>query len=122
MSPVRIFFATLAMLALGGGATAAVHSPAKPKPVLVLRDRAPLTVSGVYFKARERVRVTAATQKHTVVRLTRTTRRGSFVVRLGAPGADSCGRITITAVGARGDRARLVIQPRPPIEGGPCIP
>ena len=74
---------------------------------------------GVHFMIRERVRVTASNDKGGVARVARTTRRGTFLVDFGTIADNPCLTISITAVGARGDRATLVVGPTPPVVG-PC--
>jgi hypothetical protein len=98
--------------ASGGGRTTAA-------PALKLVKRDPLQVQGLRFQARERVRVTAtsATSSKSTTRVVRTTARGTFMAKLGT--WNRCAAVVVKAVGARGDRARLVIQPPPPIEA-PC--
>jgi hypothetical protein len=81
--------------------------------------RDPLQVQGLRFQVGERVRVTATsvTTSKATVRVVRTSARGTFSARLGH--WDHCAAVVVKARGARGDRARLVIQPPPPIDG-PC--
>jgi hypothetical protein len=115
----RMIVVLLAAAALTGGAVAAAPVRSAAKPALQLVQRSPLQVRGVHFKIWERVRVSASNDKGRVVRVARTTRRGTFVVGFGTIADNPCLTISITAVGARGDRARLVVGPRPPIIG-PC--
>jgi len=88
-------------------------------PKLHLVKRSPLQVQGLRFAAGERVRVTATnvTTSRSAVRVVRTTGHGSFSARLGR--WDRCAAIVVNAVGARGDRATLLVQPPPPIDV-PC--
>jgi hypothetical protein len=115
----RILVLFLAAAALTGGAAAAAPARSASKPMLQLVQRSPLQVRGVRFMIRERVRVTASNGTRTVVRVARTTRRGTFNVDFGTIANNHCLTISITAVGARGDRARLVVGPKPGIIG-PC--
>jgi hypothetical protein len=81
--------------------------------------RDPLQVQGLRFKVRERVRVTAtsATTPKSITRVVRTSARGTFSARLGH--WNHCAALVVKAVGAGGDRAKLMIQPPPPIDV-PC--
>ena len=110
----RMLTTALAIAALAFPAATSASSSTAPS--LSLLQRSPLQVRGLHFKARERVVVTAATLKeHTSVTV-RTTRRGRFVVRFGDFATDTCAPVAIKAVGAKGDRAKLVVQPPPPTE------
>jgi hypothetical protein len=84
---------------------------------LVKRD--PLQVQGLRFKVAQRVRVTAtsATISKSVTTVVRTSPRGTFSAGFGR--WNHCVAVVVKAVGARGDRAKLVIQPPPPIDV-PC--
>jgi hypothetical protein len=79
---------------------------------LVKRD--PLQIRGLRFAAGERVRVTAksVTTTKSTARVVITTGRGSFSARLGR--WSRCSTILVSAVGARGDRARMMVQPPSP--------
>ena len=94
-------------------ATAGAHSSAATKPVLQLVQRAPLKIRGLHFKARERVRVTASTTSGHAIVITRSTRLGRFVAFFSHFSAAACLRLVVTAVGAKGDRAKLVVNPPP---------
>jgi hypothetical protein len=92
-------------------ASAAVSSPPRPKPHLRLLDRAPLTLNGTHFRARERVRITVVTTE-TQKRTVRSARDGSFTTQLDGVTVGRCGGLAVQAVGARGDTASLkVLQP-----------
>jgi hypothetical protein len=106
------------MLSLAIGAADA-GTTASAKPVLQLIQRAPLKIQGVHFKPRERVRITATTPRAKQVLTTRSTRRGRLVALFSNFSAPDCLRLAVTAVGARGDRATLVINP-PPTLPVPC--
>jgi hypothetical protein len=69
---------------------------------------APLTVRGTGFAGGERVRVTIRATTRTVARSVRAGTGGAFTVRFPGVRIGRCGDAAITAVGARGDRARLV--------------
>ena len=110
----KLATAALAVAALAFPAATSASGSATPS--LSLLQRSPLQVRGLHFKARERVVVTAGTQReHTSVSV-RTTRRGRFVARFTNFATNTCMPIAIKAVGARGDRATLVVQPPPPTE------
>ena len=111
-----LLLATAALLAVGA-ASADGRTAAEPSVKLV--KRAPLQVQGLGFKVSERVRVTASnkTTSSTVRAVVRTTARGVFTVRLGR--WNRCEAVTVKAVGAKGDRATLVVRPPPPIDV-PC--
>jgi hypothetical protein len=109
----------LAAAALVAGAAASAHGGATAAPALKLVKRDPLQIQGLRFRAGERVRVTAtsSTTSKSTRKVVRTTARGTFAAKLGT--WDRCAAVVVRAVGALGDRARLVIQPPPPIDV-PC--
>jgi hypothetical protein len=114
----RALVLLLAAAALTTGIAAPAAGRSAAKPTLTVLDRTPLQVHGVHFKLRERVRVTATSDTSTAVRVLRTSPRGSFMVNLGR--WDYCNPVTVEAVGARGDRATLIVASRPPVDG-PCL-
>jgi hypothetical protein len=95
--------AALLAALLGVGSTHAAGETAK-RPVLRIVDRQPVTVNGVSFKARERVRVTITSGDIRRTRTIRATPRGAFTVqfdlRLGR-----CASLSATASGSLGSRA-----------------
>lgn len=110
-----IVLALLASL-LGGtaagtlGATTATQS----KATLRLVSVSPLSVRGVHFKGRERVRVVAKAASTTRSRTIRTTSSGGFRVSFGSVTFDRCADLVVTATG-RHDRATLKLpQPECP--------
>jgi hypothetical protein len=112
------------VLLLAATLTFGIASPAATrtasKPALKVIQRTPLKIRGIHFNLRERVRITAASNAKSAVRNVRTTARGRFTVDLG----NWCDAVTVKAVGARGDRAKLVVPPPPPVEGSatrPCL-
>ena len=111
-----LLLATAALLAAGA---ASADGWTAAKPSLKLVKRAPLQVQGLGFNVRERVRVTASSETtgSTVRAVVRTTPRGTFIARLGR--WNRCTAVTVKAVGAKGDRATLVVRPPPPINV-PC--
>ncbi|HSC50160.1 MAG TPA: hypothetical protein VLD16_07850 [Gaiellaceae bacterium] len=103
---------------LAAAATSALGGPSAT-PTLKLTKRTPLQVQGLGFKLREQVSVTAASETTSAkVRVVvRTTARGTFAASLGR--WNRCKAVTVKAVGARGDRATLVVRPPPPVDV-PC--
>jgi len=95
----------------GGGTTAA--------PALKLVKRDPLQVQGLRFQANERVRVTATsvTTSKVTRQVVRSTARGTLTAKLGT--WNRCAALIVRAVGARGDRAKLLLRPPPPVDV-PC--
>jgi hypothetical protein len=94
------------LLALG-----ALPAAATGMPSLQLRDRAPLTVKGANFKARELVRVTASVADETVTRSVRARANGDFTVRYLTLSAGRCEDLAVVARGATGTRAVLKLFP-----------
>jgi hypothetical protein len=88
-------------------------------PALTLVKRTPLQVQGSRFQTSERVRVTATsvTTSKVTRQVVRSTARGTFTARLGT--WNVCAAVIVRAVGARGDRAKLLVRPPPPVEV-PC--
>jgi hypothetical protein len=117
MARACAFLLAAAALAAGVASSAEGRTAAGPSLKLIKRD--PLQVQGLRFKVRERVRVTAtsATTSKSTTRVVRTSARGTFTAKLGT--WDRCAAVVVKAVGARGDRARLILQPPPPIDA-PC--
>jgi hypothetical protein len=68
----------------------------------------PLAVTGHGFAAREKVRVTAHVGSRSTTVRVRATRHGGLRARFSGVTLGSCDPVTIEAVGARGDRARLL--------------
>jgi hypothetical protein len=109
----------LAAIALVGVAATIAEGGSAATPKLRLIKRDPLQIKGLRFAPGERVRVTATnvTTSNTRARVVRATGRGSFSARLGRWGR--CATIIVNAVGARRDRATLIVQPPSPI-AVPC--
>jgi hypothetical protein len=82
-------------------------------PSLTLVRRAPVTVSGAHFKRFERVRLTASTAQNSAVTKVRTTGRGRLLATFTGYNPNPCLRLVIKAVGSKGDRAKLIIEPQP---------
>ena len=85
-------------------AAVVVPSASAAAPRLVIAKSSPLVVSGLHFKAGERVTVSFGQSTRQV----RTTRLGRFQVSFAGAALDRCSGWRITAAGARGDRALLV--------------
>jgi hypothetical protein len=94
-----------AAIVVAGGASSGTATPS-----LRLLDSSPLTVKGVAFKPRERVRVTANLESGSLQAIVRATRRGTFLVTFEEISV-RCG-FTVRAVGAAGSRATLKL-PQP---------
>jgi hypothetical protein len=76
-------------------------------PRLQILRGSPLTVRGTGFAGAERVRLTVRTVTRTVTQSVRAGADGAFTARFAGVRLGRCGDGAITAVGARGDRARL---------------
>jgi hypothetical protein len=73
----------------------------------------PLVVRGVAFRSDERVRVVVRLAKRTWRKTAQTSDAGSFRASFPAVPFDPCNAdFSVTAVGARGDRAALKLPPR----------
>jgi hypothetical protein len=90
---------------LGGGRAS--------RPALKLEKRAPIVVSGVHFKSRERVRVTVMASGAKETRSVRTSGAGSFTASFDVSAGDRCNGVRAYAVGAAGDTAYLKPLPLP---------
>jgi hypothetical protein len=102
-SPVLL----VAVIALSGAVAASAFAGGDGARLSIV-GAAPLTVRGTGFASTERVRVTLRTTTRTVVRSVRTGTGGTFTARFPGVWITRCGEAALTAVGARGDRARLV--------------
>jgi len=92
------------LLALPAGA-------AQPRrATLKLATLAPLVVHGRFFGARERVVLTASAPSTQRMRGTVASRNGSFAARFDLR-LGRCTPLTVRAVGARGSRAVLQVEP-----------
>lgn len=106
---VRVIAILAALAAFGWGLTSG--SLASPRvPSLRLLGSSPITVRGIHFKARERVRVTLFATGALVARV-RTSEAGAFTAQFGDNVAGGCSGLSIRAVGAGGDRALLKVEP-----------
>ena len=109
------FAAAVAVAALAATTTPALAGPATT-PALAIVQKQPLTVTGVHFKRRERVHLTAVAGRTSATASGVTTRFGRLRVTFRGYNGDSCNKLVITATGARGDHARLVLAPPPGTE------
>jgi len=81
-----------------------------PQPTLRVLDKAPLVLGGTGFRRADRVRVEVVTESVQLVRTTRASRFGTFVVRFDTV-VDAChGARAATAVGTRGSKAAIVLE------------
>jgi hypothetical protein len=101
-------------------AAPAATSAGGAAPVLALVQRTPLKIRGLHFKPRESVRVTATTAAGRASVVVRTSRGGRLRAAFGDFSPTPCLRLVVKAVGARGDRARLIVDPKPGSMGIPC--
>jgi hypothetical protein len=89
------------------GVTGAASSTSRahaPRPALRLLTTHPVRVRGAHFRAGEAVRLTARGGDGPRRAATRTDRRGGFRATI-EDVATGCSTLTVTAVGASGDRA-----------------
>jgi hypothetical protein len=92
----------------GAGAVQAKTPPAR----LEVTKLAPLAVRGSFFRARERVRLTVSYSEVRRSRVVRASRVGSFAVTFQTLYLERCGgAVIVSAVGARGSRARTQLTP-----------
>lgn len=80
------------------------------EPALEVLDKAPLVLQGTGFVPAERVRVTVVTRDAELVRRTRASRLGRFIVRFDTV-IDVCsGARSATALGRRGSTVSIVLE------------
>ena len=91
------------------GTVVALLAGGAVKPSLRAVDLEPLTVRGIGFKQRERVKLLVALPGHASTRSTRADARGRFTVVL-ASRLDRCESAVVQARGARGSRATLQLD------------
>jgi hypothetical protein len=106
---ILLAVAFLCACCFGGSASASAT-----RPVLRLVSYAPVSVRGVHFEPRERVRVVLSgtqSERHRV----RATAAGTFRVSFTSTTDDPCSAaFTIRAVGTRGSFALLKVRPQCP--------
>jgi hypothetical protein len=110
---MRILALTTALAlftSLGVSGAAAVQ--AKRPPQLQVTKLTPLEVRGSFFRARERVRLTVSYSDAQRSRVIRASRVGSFAATFQTLYLERCGgAVIVSAVGARGSRARTQLTP-----------
>jgi hypothetical protein len=95
------------LLALAGTAAATQFNRDADRPAaLRLVKSKPLTVTGMRFQARERVRLRASSGSRTRTGFARAGAAGRFVETFDMP-YDRCNGLLVTAAGNEGSRARL---------------
>jgi hypothetical protein len=103
----------VAMVALGLTGVAG----ATTGPTLRLASAKPFVVSGIHFKARERVLLTLTVDRKRLERRARATFSGTFRVDFGTVTVGRCSGFTVRAVGSGGSGAVLKQPPLPA-----CLP
>ena len=98
----RVLVTGAAFLLLGASASAAAH------PVLSVKGRQTMTVTGRHFSAGERVRVSLSPAPRHGVRHVRASGRGTFKVTYHDVPGGPCDGYSIVAIGDRGSRARFM--------------
>jgi hypothetical protein len=112
------------VLAAALGLAPAAGAGASGQPALRFTGLVPVKVSGTGFAASERVRVTLLAGDARRVRTALTTRTGTFAVDFGTLARkDRCGSsISVSAVGATGDRASRRLPPRECVAAMTALP
>ena len=117
---MRSLWGLLALaLVAAASATTSTSADVAP-PTLILVQRAPLVVRGTHFKGHEAVSLRASSGAAGAVARLTATARGRFVASFAHFAVPSCVRVVVHAAGSRGDRATLVIDPKPGPTGIPC--
>jgi hypothetical protein len=106
---MRIVLVALVLVLFACGSAAA--GPER-SPALRLLDRAPVTLSGSGFVAREQLRVTATVDGRRLKRAVTTDSTGRFRLRLDGVDA-TCRELAIAVVGTRGSKAGFTLVPPP---------
>jgi hypothetical protein len=104
----------VASVALGALLVVSGAPGATVRPSLRVAEFAPATVVGRGFIPGESVRVTVMTGSTSALRVVRATNRGGFVARFPRVALNGCLVWSVTAVGARHDRATLKGIPQQP--------
>jgi len=106
---LRVFIATLGVVAAGLGGVAWASSGTGAKPALRLVDATPLTVRGANFDPAEHVSVTArgSSQQQSAKHVVRAGPAGGFLVQFPTIDANDCHGFAISAIGSDGSRATL---------------
>lgn len=117
---MRNLWGLLALAAAAAVSATTSSSAQVARPTLVLVQRAPLVVQGAHYRPRELVRLSATDSAVGAVTVVTTTRKGRLVARFAHFAVPACLRVVVRASGRRGDRATLVIDPKPGATGIPC--
>jgi hypothetical protein len=112
---VRVRWALIPVVVVVFAATGAPGIASQSeRPRLATLDLAPVTVRGVYFRAREQVRVVLRVNGDVYSRRVTTTLRGRFAVRYLSVTAGQCTPYSVSAIGSKGSRATLRVVPECP--------
>jgi len=116
----RIAWALLALSLAAATSATAGTTTRTTRPTLTLVQQLPvLVVRGAHFRPGELVRLTATTGTTSGAATATATRAGRIVARFHYT-PPVCVRIVVSAIGRRGDHARLVVTPTPGSTGVPC--
>jgi hypothetical protein len=111
---MRMYLATATALVVALGGIGSATGGTAGKATLRLLDKQPVTLRGVSFRARERVRVTITSDEFRRARTVRATLRGSFTAQFDVS-LDRCMGLIATANGGNGSRAAYKLpQPQCP--------
>lgn len=105
--PAIVLFAAIALGCSPGSAVDGSESAATSKASLQIVRKAPLTIRGQGFRARESVRVSAAGRNWRL----RASRDGTFVLTISS--GDRCNSVRVLAVGTGGSYTVLKVLPSP---------
>ena len=104
--------AALTVLVVAGLLPSATVAGSGSKPRLIMLDRSPLVVRGLYFDAGEAVRVRAIVRGGPRLAKSVTAgRNGVFGARFASLSLKRCSFLTVQATGARGSRASFTLHP-----------
>jgi hypothetical protein len=115
----RIAWALLALTLAAATSATAGTTTQTTRPTLALVQHMPLVVRGAHFRPDELVRLTATAGTTSGHATATATRAGRIVARFDYT-PPICVRIVVSAVGRRGDHARLVVKPTSGSSGVPC--
>jgi hypothetical protein len=105
--PALALFATVALGCSAGTAVGGSESSTSSKASLQIVRKAPLTIRGQGFRARESVRVSASGRNWRL----RANPAGTFVLTMSS--GDRCNSVRVLAVGSGGSMAVLKVLPSP---------
>lgn len=104
--------ATLVVVGLALALVSTVLAGSSRSAKIRMLDPAPLTLKGVGFAARERIRLTVSLGERVLVRKLVARSAGTFLVRFPATTYDRCsGQLSVRAVGSRGSRVTWELVP-----------